>query len=869
MGQSSCEQCNPGYETDTLTEAGASSCTQCPAGEYSAVSTAACQECDVGHFSAAGDPSCSECPVGSYYDQSASSCTFVLCPTGSSGTLQDVCTALPGYSGSVTATTCLVGGYICSGNQWNEPENYYDEDLLPVSCPAGSIGTVPGITGTMLWSGYTFPVTGVWDTISNDGWIFLGWTEFDATVHGQYITNNQYYRMTKVPVDHTDEFFDVTEDVLNNVANQYLAGFSRWVRKAPNASSVAQWDSNLLAAVTTLNLDDTNPQSIVELWNSLDASDWWNVDYQRSTYDVYNIDFNPSSGCVPNAGYSGSITASTNSPNYYTGSIQPCTTGYYQPEPGQDSCNDCPQNGYETLDDDDSYTSSGATQCQPCPAGEYSNDSTTGCETCPAGSSTDSYGESSCTSVTCPAGSIAAAITGTMLWSGYTFPVTGVWDTISNDGWIFLGWTEFDATVHGQYITNNQYYRMTKVPVDHTDEFFDVTEDVLNNVANQYLAGFSRWVRKAPNASSVAQWDSNLLAAVTTLNLDDTNPQSIVELWNSLDASDWWNADYKRGAYDVYNIDFNPSSGCVPEYGNVGNVIATTITPYYINNISTLWNPADHEDDTYSRTYSGWHGMYTMQAASDHATAHFNRGRHSSLDDKCGDTENISSCVGGTANWPSYKRGAWMALFPGAVGPDGSLICDKNTAGSGAHTQGSEMYTDWEVNDDLRWHLPGTSQYSYTNFVSTYLSVSGFSADLWDRVWMQMDLGGDKLITHIVTQGRGYGYTPETGLHADSGVVINGDDGLQRVENYYVKIWPNGTPATQMIYQPPWVAPQEPAAGGNQWVMVGNVDNNTKQYSALLTPTMGRYVRIYPREYRGAPYMRAGVMTDVNDSVSW
>lgn len=60
----------------------------------------------------------------------------------------------------------------------------------------------------------------------------------------------------------------------------------------------------------------------------------------------------------------------------------------------------------------------------------------------------------------------------------------------------------------------------------------------------------------------------------------------------------------------------------------------------------------------------------------------------------------------------------------------------------------------------------------------------------------------------------------------------------------------------------PFVFPQSASSeDSDQYAFVGNVDNNnTKVYSALQTPTLGRYVRIYPNLYKGAPYMRAGVM---------
>ena len=85
------------------------------------------------------------------------------------------------------------------------------------------------------------------------------------------------------------------------------------------------------------------------------------------------------------------------------------------------------------------------------------------------------------------------------------------------------------------------------------------------------------------------------------------------------------------------------------------------------------------------------------------------------------------------------------------------------------------------------------------------------------------------------------------------------------VLNYTVKIsetesemedWVNNDITDSTTYD----SPLNPLSSTYNKVFMGNVDNNTKQYSGLATPTEGRYVRIYPREYKGAPYMRAGVM---------
>lgn len=69
--------------------------------------------------------------------------------------------------------------------------------------------------------------------------------------------------------------------------------------------------------------------------------------------------------------------------------------------------------------------------------------------------------------------------------------------------------------------------------------------------------------------------------------------------------------------------------------------------------------------------------------------------------------------------------------------------------------------TDWTLNGNLSWHPPPDyNHFNYINTVYNYLvGLNGPNGEqyLHKRVWMQMDLGENKLITHIVTQGRGGG----------------------------------------------------------------------------------------------------------------
>ena len=92
MSNSSCLDCNPGYETDTLDASGASNCTACIPGKFSPVSTTACAYCFTGLYQdQTGQTECKDCPLGRFHGIGASNLITVesacplFCPVGRFG----------------------------------------------------------------------------------------------------------------------------------------------------------------------------------------------------------------------------------------------------------------------------------------------------------------------------------------------------------------------------------------------------------------------------------------------------------------------------------------------------------------------------------------------------------------------------------------------------------------------------------------------------------------------------------------------------------------------------------------------------------------------------------------------------------------
>ena len=119
---SSCETCDPGSVTNTLTSTGATTCTACDAGDYSANSTTACATCVHGSvtdtLTDVGAKSCTACDPGTYTSGPTDTCTACAagefsttpttpCATCDAGSVTDTLTD----TGAKSCTACAAGDY--------------------------------------------------------------------------------------------------------------------------------------------------------------------------------------------------------------------------------------------------------------------------------------------------------------------------------------------------------------------------------------------------------------------------------------------------------------------------------------------------------------------------------------------------------------------------------------------------------------------------------------------------------------------------------------------------------------------------------------------------------------------------------------
>ena len=110
----SCSPCPAGQ----FSTAGSSSCSPCPAGEFSStLGSSACTNCPAGKFSSAGSRYCSPCPAGEFSSAGSPSCTN--CPGGT----------FSSSSGSTTCNSCPAGKFSSAGS------------TSCSKCPAGSVSS--------------------------------------------------------------------------------------------------------------------------------------------------------------------------------------------------------------------------------------------------------------------------------------------------------------------------------------------------------------------------------------------------------------------------------------------------------------------------------------------------------------------------------------------------------------------------------------------------------------------------------------------------------------------------------------------------------------------------------------------------------
>eukprot|EP01047_Picozoa_sp_COSAG01_P036139 COSAG01_NODE_2811_length_7034_cov_2.875270_1_plen_1653_part_10 len=154
VGQQACLSCTPGSTTDTVANPGATQCSTCAAGKFSASAQTKCVQCAHGKVSGSpGMTQCKRCPDGHSSNQQATSCAKTKCVALSTKLLHSIdvhaviragsCVA--GDHGSTCHLTC-VDGYtvrnavpgVCSADMGSSSSSYKNQSVkcVPSQCAA-------------------------------------------------------------------------------------------------------------------------------------------------------------------------------------------------------------------------------------------------------------------------------------------------------------------------------------------------------------------------------------------------------------------------------------------------------------------------------------------------------------------------------------------------------------------------------------------------------------------------------------------------------------------------------------------------------------------------------------------------------------
>ncbi|XP_063686070.1 proprotein convertase subtilisin/kexin type 5-like [Bolinopsis microptera] len=363
-GGTVCEECLPGHFQD---EEGAAGCKVCSAGQYQDVAASTdCKLCPAGTSSPAQSgavTACVDCPAGSYSPVDGSEC--LLCPVlkyrDAAGAT--ACKDCPSNSDKEGATDCLL---IC-------PEGQVPVDGVCEACDAGSFALLGADSCTKCSKGYYSNISGAASCsicpvktygaeegmtacLPCDGNDAEGMTECkivcpagqivkdgkcEACAAGQYETEGQC--LPCAAGSFSDQAGSVSCDLC--VAGHY---------SAEGASQCSECSAG---------------------------------QYQDKTGQANCEDCS--------AGYYGPAAAAA--------SCVKCAAGFFNSQQGQAACQECPAGTITEIEgqlscqecDAGSYSIS-SSQCELCPAGQFSDDKAAVCSLCAAGSYTPYEGSSGC-----------------------------------------------------------------------------------------------------------------------------------------------------------------------------------------------------------------------------------------------------------------------------------------------------------------------------------------------------------------------------------------------------------------------------------------------------------------------------------------
>jgi hypothetical protein len=154
VGQQACLSCTPGSTTDTVANPGATQCSTCATGKFSASAQTKCVQCARGKISGSpGMTECKRCPDGHSSNQQATSCAKTKCVALSTKLLHSIDVHAVIRAGSCVASahgsTChltCVDGYtvrnavsgVCSADMGSSSSSYKKQSVkcVPSQCAA-------------------------------------------------------------------------------------------------------------------------------------------------------------------------------------------------------------------------------------------------------------------------------------------------------------------------------------------------------------------------------------------------------------------------------------------------------------------------------------------------------------------------------------------------------------------------------------------------------------------------------------------------------------------------------------------------------------------------------------------------------------
>eukprot|EP01043_Picozoa_sp_COSAG02_P020043 COSAG02_NODE_980_length_15492_cov_12.941727_1_plen_2373_part_10 len=388
-----CGTCDPGSTTNTLTAAGASSCGACASGRYSSIATVACQICAPGSvtntLSEPGATACTGCPVGKYSAVATAACQ--ACSGVGAGTLVDV--------GAASCDVCTPGRWApasANGQHCAICEPGYMTDTLSAggatscsACVAGqfSAQSTVACADCVCDPGY-FPAGGPFSScdcsLCEAGFV----TDTLNQPHGTTCTSCAAGTWTSSSTEACQS--------CNALANEGAKhGRTECGECIAGSIPVSYSDGQECEPCSAGSITNTLADPGATICTPCAAGRWT----QNSAEDCEVCQPGSFTNTLSDVGASqcnlcSSGQFSTDSQVACTG----CVPGEYQPDVGSTDCNACGAGSQtNTLDQP------GASQCSLCSSGQFSTDSQVACAGCVPGEYQPDVGSTDCNA--CGAGS--------------------------------------------------------------------------------------------------------------------------------------------------------------------------------------------------------------------------------------------------------------------------------------------------------------------------------------------------------------------------------------------------------------------------------------------------------------------------------